>query len=66
MNGETQFLHDAADKLRQWAEHARDISQELHQFADDLERLAAEAFTDRSGPEVHKRASRSSGETADG
>jgi hypothetical protein len=66
MNGETQFLHDAADKLRQLAEHAPGISQELHQFADDLERLAAEGFTHRSGPEARKRASRSSGEAPDG
>jgi hypothetical protein len=66
MNGETQFLHYAADKLRQLAERAPDISQELHQFADELERLATEAFTDRSGPEARKRASRSSGEAANG
>lgn len=51
MNRESQlFLHDAADRLRELVELAPDISEELRRFAYDLERLAAEDFTDRSGP----------------
>ena len=42
----TQFLHSAADQLRELAEQAPDISPELHRFTDDLDRLAAELSED--------------------
>jgi hypothetical protein len=51
-NPYTQFLHSAADRLRELAEHAPDISPELHRFADDLDRLAAELSTDDASPEA--------------
>ena len=51
-NRYTQFLHRAADQLRELAEQAPDVSVELHRFADDLDRLAAELSTDDASPEA--------------
>jgi hypothetical protein len=42
-NGHSEFLTEIADSLRQLAERAPDITQELRRFADDLDRMVSEA-----------------------
>ena len=52
INHYVKFLHDAADVLRQLAEHAPDIGTELRRFAQELDRLAEEPFADGASPEA--------------
>jgi ABC-type transporter Mla subunit MlaD len=47
----SKFLEEMADRLRSLAAQAPDITHELRQHADELDRLAAEASQDSAGSE---------------